>query len=251
MRVTFVLFFLTMLTSLSGTAQIVNIESSRIQTDTVGWAGSGGAAVSLTRNTQQVLTIDLEAHLQYKTEKSLWLLLGDYGFLKGGKEKFLLNSFAHLRYNRKINKWLRWEFFSQVQSNHIMQIQSRYLNGTGPRFKIVSTEPFRLYAASLLMYEHETERTKPAVVHNNMRSSSYLSFTLLPGKNVEFVSTTFFQPRFSNWNDYRIFNQSSLQIDASRRFSMYLRWNWLFDTRPAGTAPRTSYQLVSGFEVEF
>ena len=93
--------------------------------------------------------------------------------------------------------------------------------------------------------------TKPTVVHNNMRSSSYLSFTLLPGKNVEFISTTFFQPRFSNWNDYRIFNQSSLQVDASRRFSMYLRWNWLFDTRPAGTAPRTSYQLVSGFEVEF
>jgi putative salt-induced outer membrane protein YdiY len=236
---------------LSAKAQIVNIESSRIQTDTTGWAGSAGAAFSFTKNTQQILTINLDAHLQYKTEKSLWLLLGDYGFLKGGTEKFLLNSFGHLRYNRKINPWLRWEIFSQVQSNHIMQIRSRYLNGTGPRLKLISGKMFRLYAASLLMYEHETERTKPAIVHNDFRSSSYLSFTFIPAPNIELISTTFYQPLFRELNDYRIFNQSTLEVEASKRFSLYIRWNWLFDTRPAGTAPRTNYQLVSGFQVEF
>ncbi|MCR6721248.1 MAG: DUF481 domain-containing protein [Chitinophagaceae bacterium] len=234
-----------------GQAQVVNIESSRIQTDTVGWAGSGGAAVSVTKNTQQVVTIDIEAHLQYKTEKSLWLILGDYGFLKGGSEKFLLNSFGHLRFNHKLNKWIRWEAFTQVQSNHIMQIRSRYLTGTGPRFKLVSKPKFRLYAASLAMFEHETEKTKPAIVHNNIRSSSYISFTVLPTENIELVSTTFYQPLYNNFQDARIFNQTSFTISATERFSMYLKWNWIYDKKPAGTAPKTNYQMVSGFKIEF
>ena len=232
-------------------AQVVNIESSRIQTDTVGWAGSGGAAVSITRNTQQIITIDLEAQLQYKTPKSLWLILGDYGFLKGGTEKYLLNSFGHLRFNHKLNKWIRWEAFTQVQSNHIMQIRSRYLTGTGPRFKLWSHPKFRLYAASLVMYEHETEKVKPAIIHNDIRSSSYLSFTFLPTETIELVSTTFYQPLFNNLRDTRIFNQTSLHVNATKRFSMYVKWNWIYDKQPAGTAPETSYQLVSGFNLEF
>lgn len=245
------ILILLVILSAGGQAQVVNIESSRIQTDTLGWAGSGGAAVSITKNTQQVITIDVEAHLQYKTKKSLWLILGDYGFLKGGNEKFLLNSFGHLRFNHKLNKWIRWEAFTQVQSNHIMQIRSRYLTGTGPRFKILALPKFRLYAATLAMYEHETEKTKPAVVHNNIRSSSYLSFTFLPTDNIELVSTTFYQPLFNNLSDARVFNQTSFQVNATERFSMYLRWNWIYDKKPAGTAPKTNYQLISGFSLEF
>lgn len=241
--------FLFTLASLN--AQVVNIEGSRIQTDTVGWAGSGGAAVSITQNTQQVITVDLEAHLQYKTEKSLWLILGDYGFLKGGDEKFVANSFGHIRYNHKVNKWLRWEAFTQVQSNHIMQIRSRYLTGTGPRFKIMKQPKLRIYAATLAMFEHETEKTYPAVVHNNLRSSSYISFTFLPTENIELVSTTFYQPLFNNFDDTRVFNQTSFMVKASQRFALYIKWNWIYDTQPAGTAPKTNYQLVSGFNVGF
>ncbi len=76
----FILIYLCV--SLSTQAQIVNIESSRIQTDTVGWAGSAGSNLSIEKNTRKIITIGLEAHLQYKTEKDLWLFLGDHNFLK-------------------------------------------------------------------------------------------------------------------------------------------------------------------------
>jgi len=247
------LFFLFsgLLITVIANSQIVNIESSRIQSDTTGWAGSGGASFSLAQNTQQITAASVEAHLQYKTQKDLWLILGDYGFLKGGAEKFLANSFAHVRYNRKLNKWLRWEAFTQVQSNHITQIRSRYLTGTGPRFKLISAKKFRLYAASLMMYEHETERIKPVIKHNNLRSSSYISFTFLPAENIELISTTFFQPLYNNLSDRRWFNQSILRVKANTHFSLYIKWNYLYDRKPAGTAPKTTYQLISGFSLEF
>ncbi len=232
-------------------AQVVNIESARIQSDTTGWAGSGGAGISMEKNRSKIVTVDLEAHVQYKTKKDLWLLLADYGFLKGGGEKFVSNSFAHLRYNRKLNSYLRWEVFAQAQSNYITQIKWRFLFGTGPRFKIFSIKQFRLYAASLIMYEHETENADPEVVHNDLRSSSYVSFTFLPNEQIELISTLFYQPAFSDWHDSRLFNQSVMRVKASKRFSMYIKWNYLFDSRPAGTAPETTYRFISGFNFSF
>lgn len=231
--------------------QIVNIESSRIQSDSTGWLGGAGAGFSLVKNTRQIFNVAVEAHLQYKTEKSLWLILGDYGFLKGGGDKFISNSFAHIRYNKKINKWLRWEAFGQMQSNLITQIQSRFLTGTGPRFKILSLKKFRLYAASLIMFEHEKERSSPGIIHNDVRSSSYISFTFLPFENVELISTTFYQPLVKRFSDQRIFNQSSLRIKANKHFAMYMRWNHLTDKAPAKFAPQTTYNFTSGFELEF
>ena len=235
----------------TSTAQVVNIESSRIQSDTVGWAGSGGAGVSLEKNTTQIVTVNLDAHIQYKTKKDLWLLLGDYGFLKGGGEKFVSNSFGHLRYNRKLNSYLRWEAFAQAQSNYITQIKWRFLLGTGPRFKLLSTSKFKLYAASLIMYENEKENTQPSINHHDLRSSSYISFTYLPNENMELVSTLFYQPLITDWNDARVFNQAVLRVKASKRFGMYIKWNYLFDSRPAGLAPETTYLFISGFNFIF
>ena len=245
------LFIYGMLLHTAIQAQIVNIESSRIQSDTIGWAGSGGANFAMIKNTRQILLINLQAHLQYKTEKSLWLILGDYGFLQGGDDKYISNSFGHIRYNRKINSWLRWEFFTQMQSNLITLIQSRFLAGTGPRFKILSLEKFRLYAASLLMYEYEKERTTPANTNKDLRSSSYISFTFLPTENIELINTTFFQPQIRHLGDNRIFSQTSLQIKASKRFSLNIKYNYLHDRVPAKGAPRTTYNLSSGIEITF
>src|SRR5690606_6788889 len=92
-------------------AQIVNIESQRIQTDTIGWAGSVLGEFTLTKDVQQVFSANLGAHIQYKTEKDLYFLLGDYAFLKGNEQKYIDNTFFHFRYNHKWTPAVRGEFF--------------------------------------------------------------------------------------------------------------------------------------------
>ena len=240
----FSIFFFIVVTVAKG--QIVNVESARMQSDTTGWMGSFGAGLSFSRDKQSVLGIDLDSHLQYKTKKDLWLILGHYGFLEGGREKFIYNSLGHIRYNTKLNDWLRWEAFAQMQNNLLTQIQSRFLLGTGPRFKIVSTEKFHFYAASLIMYERETEKTKPPVRHFDWRNSSYVSFTIIPSKTVEIITTTYFQPLIKFFADWRILNQLVINVKASKHFEMSVRWNYLHDRYPAGTAPKTTYSFDTG-----
>lgn len=243
-----IFLLLAFLFSIKCNAQIVNVESSRMQSDTVGWKGSIGAAVSLSDNVDQIFQGNIEAQLQYKTSKDLgiWLILGNMGFLKINDSRVQSDGLFHLRYNRKVNEWLRWEFFGQFQNNVITQIDSRFLLGTGPRFKLIKLNIFRLYAASLFMFEREIERTDPVIKHNDIRNSSYISFTWLPRNNIELISTTYFQPLLKKLSDYRILNQLTFGIKATPHFGFSLKWNYLHDRSPAGTAPKTTYSFATG-----
>jgi hypothetical protein len=232
-------------------SQIVNIESARMQSDTTGWMGGAGAGLTLAENVDRIFILNTDVHLQYKSQKDLWLILASSNFLKAGDESFVNNSFVHFRYNRKLNPWLRWEAFTQWQNNQLTQIDSRFLIGTGPRFKIFSNKFIRLYAATLAMWEREKEKTDPVIKHENVRSSSYVSFTITPTPTVELISTTFYQPLFKDYSDYRILNQASLKVKATKHFSISLRWNYLYDRKPAGSAPKTTYVFGSGIEYDF
>jgi hypothetical protein len=220
-----------------------------MQSDTIGWMGSFGAAFSMAKNTVQIFGANADAHLQYKTsnDRGLWLILGNVNFLKVENKRFLSDGLIHLRYNRKINEWLRWEFFAQFQNNDITQIDSRLLLGTGPRFKLIKQPKLKLYAATLLMYDREKEAAIPVVRHCDLRSSSYLSFTWLPQDYLEMISTTYFQPLFNNFSDYRVMNQLAFKVKATPHFSLSVKWNYLYDRFPAGTAPGTTYNFATGF----
>jgi hypothetical protein len=222
-----------------------------MQSDTTGWMGRAGTSFSFQKNVDHITLINIHTHLQYKSLKDLWLILADYGFLKAGDAKFVANSFGHLRYNRKLNAIIRWEAFTQLQDNYITKIDVRFLLGTGPRFKICSTKVFRLYAASLMMFEYEKERSTPSVVHNDIRNSSYASFTIVPDENIEIISTTFYQPLLKKFSDYRILNQSVARLKATKHFNVSVQWNNLFDAFPAGDAPKTTYTFLMGLDYNF
>lgn len=232
-------------------AQIVNIESRRIQSDTTGWTGSVGGSMSLIKNVNKVFSAGAFAHLQYKNRKNLYLLLGDYSFLKGSNKKFTDNTFFHLRYNHKLNGLIRWELFTQFQTNKITKIDSRFLAGMGPRFKLSGTGVLHVYLGLLAMYEYEREIADPPVSHHNARSSSYLSFTLKPTATLEIISTTFYQPRFDKWTDFRVLNQESVSLAITQQLAATINWNYLYDRYPVAGVPRSNYSFTTGLKYAF
>ena len=246
-----VLVMSVIVVSKTTTAQIVNIESARMHTDSLGMMGEINTDFSLIKNSQQIFSADLSAHLQYKTKKDLYLFVGSYGYLKGDGDALIDNTFFHFRYNRKLNKWLRWEAFTQLQKNTINKIDSRFLIGTGPRNKIIERKFIKMYIASLIMYEYQKDKTDPAVIHKDIRNSSYISLVLKPVINLEIVTTTFYQPLYKDIADYRILNQVKIKIIAGKHFGVSLNWSYLFDSMPVVGIPKVSYSLSSGLGYEF
>jgi putative salt-induced outer membrane protein YdiY len=231
-------------------AQVINIESKRFLNDTNGWVGKVDINFLLSQNTQQVMQLGNNIHVQYQHNRHRFLLLNDVNFIKAGSTDFVNAGYQHFRYNYKIVDRLTWEAFTQVQYNKVLRLNLRFLSGTGPRFKLLKSEKMRLYIASLYMYEYEeiTGVPKPTYTH---RSSSYLTFSISIGRNADITSTTFYQPNFADFNDYRIANDSALEIYIGKRLNFKTGFNLLYDTRQPEGIPNLVYSLRNALSFKF
>ncbi len=248
---TFLVIPILICISLAGSAQIVNTENAKMDTDTVGWKGSMSASLGLSKYISKVLTTHLGIHIQHKTKKGLWILLGNANFLRVGESEYVDARFLHLRYSVKLARRFHWEVFSQIEDNKVIQLKSRLIFGTGPRMKLFSNKFIHLHIATHINYEVENEGKAPVTRHNDFRSSSYVSFTITPAERVEINSTTFFQPLFSNLADYRVLNQVKLKVTATRHFGTTLQWNYFHDRYPVANVPQTQYSFNAGVTYDF
>jgi len=235
----------------SGFSQVVNIESKRMRSDSLGWLGSAEGNFQLAKTVETIFDLGGKLHFQLKQKDYLWLFLSEYRLIKGGDDKFVNSAFAHVRYNHKVTReLLRWEVFSQLQYNGVLDIGLRWLAGSGPRFKIYDSDFFRLYCAALYMYEYEENTDKTIYLRVN-RLSSYLSLTIDAGR-VVFASTTYYQPNFKYFSeDYRIQSQSDLLIEITDNLSFVTGFTIRYDTKPFPQIPKNTYYLENGLLFEF
>lgn len=230
--------------------QIKNIESQRIITDTTGWSGDMGVSISAAKNTVSFFSFNGDGHLQHQTSKDLYLALIDYNLVNAGGEEFSNSGFLHFRYNRKISKLVRWELFTQGQFNDLTKIKSRYLYGTGIRFKLSDLERAKFYYGLSMMYESET-LTDVTKKNNDGRWSSYFTFTLQPEQTVNLSNTTYLQPKMNRFRDLRLTNDTKLSFKISNHLNFSTNFHYLYDAFPPDGVPKSSYEISNGLTYGF
>lgn len=245
------LILLSIFITTGSQAQLLNVESLRIRTDTTGWFGEVGLSGAYIKSESTVMQADARGLVEYKGKKSLILLLGNYNILTGDGEDLIDDYMLHLRYNYKITKWLRWELFGQYQQNEILSINQRILIGTGPRFKLADFKRARLYLGTLIMREFERESNPEHTMHDDYRFSTYLSFNVIPAENIEIVSTTYYQPQTSYFQDYRLLTQNSLNVKAGKHFIFSMNFVYAYDSRPAIDILNRTSKFSTGLGYKF
>jgi hypothetical protein len=237
--------------SFTAKSQILNAESLRKVTDTSGFSGSASLAFSLKRDVNDYLSFGSNIHIQYKMNKHLVLLKNDIQFQNIEGNKFENSGITHLRYNYRFHPRIAWEIFAQAQYNKVSKIEFRGLMGTGPRFKLTSSEKYKFYFGTHIMYEQEELSDGVTPLQRDFRSSSYLSLSLYPTKTITFVSTTYFQPKLNDFGDYRFTSQSSLVIDLINNLAFSTTYTFSYDETPAIGIPNSQYNFESGFVYSF
>lgn len=245
-----ILFILCSGISVCFAQAVIDIEDQRIITDTTGWSGSAVAEFSMNKTISRTLDLACKSHLQYKTDRSLYLLLADYKFLEAGQQRFINSGFVHFRYNVKLNKGVRWEIFSQLQTNKILKVNKRFLVGGGPRFKITDSPSFAFYLGIIYMYEWENLIT-PAEIHRDHRISAYLSTTIKAGDVLKIQSTTYYQPLIRDVYDYRIASNLRFTIGLSKHLFFITAIEYLYDSAPPLDIPKDVYSMKNGIELKF
>ncbi len=231
-------------------AQVINIEGKRFMNDTNGWVGNADFNFNVFNNTQQVLQFSNTLRIQYQKNRSRFILLNDLNFIKAGNTDFANAGYQHFRYNYKVSKWITMEAFTQTQYNPVLKLDFRYLIGAGPRLKLLKKEHAKIYIAALYMYEYDDIVADPVNLYEH-RMSSYVTCTFSVLKNVEFTSTTFYQPNIEDWYDYRIANDSGLEIHINKHLNFKSSFNMLYDTYQPIGIPELVYSFRNGLSIKF
>lgn len=231
-------------------AQVINIENKRFLNDTNGWVGNVDFNFNVFNNTQQVLQFSNAIRVQYQKNRSRFILLNDLNFIKAGNTDFANAGYQHFRYNYKVSKWLTMEAFTQTQYNPVLKLDFRYLLGAGPRLKLLKKENARIYIAALYMYEYDDIINDVVNLYEH-RLSSYLTCTFSIFKTVELTSTTFYQPNIENIADYRIANDSGLEIHINKHLNFKSTFNMLYDTKQPTGIPDLVYSFRNGLSIKF
>lgn len=244
-----ILFFLGSLSQ----AQVINVETLRKSSDTTKWTGSVSLDISLIKNTNDIFRIANKAHIQYKDSMNLWLFVNDLNLQKIEGNSLVNRGTQHLRYNRKISKKVKWEAFIQSQYDAISDINIRALVGTGPRFKLSENDNYKFYLGTLVMYEYEkASEGIPDRLQQDVRGSTYLSFSIYPAETISIISTSYYQPRVDKFKDYRISSNTSLLFKILDDLAFKTTFNYFFDAVPVSDAiPKTQYELTNGLLYTF
>jgi hypothetical protein len=242
-------------TALGTKAQVINIENMRMHTDSVRLAGSFHLSLAFnSTNGKNIGTIRGNAAVQWKSRdyKHLLLTVADYNFAKAAEENFVNAFYLHLRYNLKISSVLRWEAFTQSQTNEPLGVSYRHLLGTGPRFKITLARQADLYLGTAYMYEYEKTVGPNRVISHDSRSSSYFSFNIRIAKiNGTIISTSYYQPLFTDFSDHRIMNDTRFSFSITQKWQVFTNFSYFYDSRPPAGIRRSALNLEQGFGIKF
>jgi len=197
------------------------------------------------------VTVSSGIHIQYKMKKHLVLFKNDVSFQKIEGENFDNSLVSHLRYNYRFHDRIAWEVFTQGQYNKVNLINFRGLLGTGPRVKLTNSENYKFYLGTLAMFEYEEVDDGVTPLQRNLRGSSYLSFSLYPTERISMVSTTYYQPLFKQFSDYRISSESSLLVEMFTNFALKTTYRFIYDAVPAVGIPNSQYEFTTGITYSF
>jgi len=232
-------------------SQIVNVEDKRSTfKDSIQWVEQLELGFNLTKNKTEVFSVNGKAQIEFTYYDKLLISITNFNFVKAGDQNFINEGFQHLRYNSKVNNWLTFELFGQVQYNERANIAIRALGGTGFRYQLLKNKRDKIHLGTSYMYEFEEESTEE-IRHNNHRLNTYLSLAWHPQPNIKIASTSYYQPLFDNIKDYRLSSQTAVIFAFSKRLDFKTTFSIIYDSRAAVGAPKTIYRFLNSLRYRF
>lgn len=238
MRYQYITTVIALLFSNSLFAQLVNIETRRMQTDSVRFVFYTDLNFSYSdTDGDYIFQLGGSLSTQFKSKdlNKIFFVIGNYNLVRSKDQDFLNNWFAHLRYNQEISELFRFEAFVQTQHNQLLEISTRNLIGAGIRLKVISKEHFRMYIGNSYMYEVEESQVFNSKF-NDHRNSTYLS-TTFTGKEstINLTNTIYYQPLYSDFSDYRLLEQFKVEFPVFKAIDFSLLFDYYLDAiTPSG-----------------
>jgi putative salt-induced outer membrane protein YdiY len=233
-------------------AQVVNIEKKR-KGEQDGFAGALSFGFNLMDNGKNISQFKNNIDLQYKKGASTIILLNDLNLIRVDEDDLVNSGFQHLRYNYTVkdSSFLTFEAFVQHQYNTIKLMERRFLLGGGPRFRLVNREKVEFIIATLGMYEYEQRSDSLKTTLEFARIASYASITWDIRENLSFKNITYYQPAFTNFDNYRVSSETSLGLQISDALTFKIALQTTYDSNPPENVQELFYNWQNALVYKF
>lgn len=232
----------------------VNIEKMRFDEREEGFSTDLTFSFSTRSGNVDITELGISLREDYVARKSTTFLLvrGMYGWQAG--DAFSNEGLAHLRHVRKDWQKVSPEFFAQVDYDKARLLDFRSLGGGGIRIRFFEREKFQAAWGTAWMLEHERYDLPPDASHprhtTDQRWSNYLSLQAAFGEKTTLTWTTYVQPRFDEFEDYKAITDAELDTDLVGRFGLRVTLRVRYDSRPPDTIEKRDIFFATGLRFE-
>lgn len=255
MKLLTAIFLFVLITTIDVFAQ-VNIEKMRKDKQFNGWLNNIQSTIELDKGNSDDFKIVSKYRTDYISGNWYTFIIGSLEYKESLNQKVSHKGFLHYRLNYIFTDFYTHELFMQKEFDEFLLIEDRNLVGTGARLDLLSS-----YAADSLvsyfvnlgigfMYEYEYFKSEPAVLTRLLRSTNYLSFSIQSGM-VNFFTTVYYQPDIGDFSDFRVLNESQLEIKIYGNLSFVTNLEYRFDSAPARTVKHYDLSLTNGLSIKF
>jgi len=235
---------------------IVNIEDVRIAPAAEGFSGKLSLGLSGKRGNSDKDDIDLGSRLQWQQKDSYQFIVLSYDYSQTQAQRSSNKSFLHARHAQQYHPRRAWEAFTQVESNEFARLSFRGLIGAGIRWTLGQPNDhysFHLGTGAFAVretLEHSAGYTDRGD-DNFSRANIYIAYKHKLNRQLSLMSTTYYQPRLDDGQDYRALEQASLQVKMTDQLSLSLSVDISHDNHPPADVEETDISYKTALNYRF
>ena len=233
----------------------VNVERLRIDDPPLGVSGSLTGDLSVQTGNTDFVQVALSGRIYDVTERLTTLMVGNGGLGFLSRNRFASSGLFHYRRTYLFSDWLSPEWYAQANYDRSQKLTSRFIVGGGARTPVGEGRWGRLAAGTALMLEYERLQLPDTAVHPRstltVRSSTFLTFRVVPNDQLVITSTTYLQPQLSDPGDLRMLENFGLATPVSDRLSLTVSFDLRYDSRPPDGIASLDTRLRTGLTLAY
>lgn len=209
----------------SARAQVVNVlPLLSPTTDPGGFHLEATGGGSLMTGNVKFLTARGVVLMRYRLGRHRFISSTTGEFGRGGGDPFLNRQTSHLRYQNEFTELITGETFVQATHDDVWRLKLRALAGAGLRLTFIDGDTVNISMGVGYLIEHEQYSEgafgDSGLWRLNHRLASYANYSWRLDPQLSLVETVFFQPRFDEPSDMRVFSQSALVVKLREKLAL-------------------------------
>jgi putative salt-induced outer membrane protein YdiY len=218
--------------------------------DEQGWSGGIAGSYGASGGNSPQSTFEGSGRLQLRARDNVWRLIAS-GKRTTVQDIETANSvLGHLRHNYLLSE--RWAtlVYAQYQRNPFQRLESRFLLGLGGRWLAVRGESTRVNFGAAQMWEQEEIQDEQGE-EKAQRFSGFVSLESKLSDHVGVDFLAFYQPRWSDFKDWRMFAEVALSVELTGSLSLFTVYKGEHNSTPADGVEKTDWDTKTGFAFSF